>query len=58
MTDQPTHYAVPIELMDTVARVLGTMPYGQVEKLMTSLRQCQVVSLGDKPPLEAVKDSS
>lgn len=47
----PTHFAVPIVLFDTMRKILGTLPWDQVNPVMVGLTDCKPLAL-TKPKVE------
>lgn len=46
---QPTHFAVPVDIFAATTKVLGTLPYNQVSPVMQALGQCRPITLHDRP---------
>ena len=43
----PTHFAVPVELVQSIANYLAKHPYAEVSKIISQLEKCQLINLQD-----------
>jgi len=53
MSEQATHFAVPMQLFQAIAKTLEGMPYSQVSSIMLAMNQCRPIKVNEQPELVA-----